>query len=155
MPDKAVYLTREGYERLDHELAELRTVRRPEVAERIRLAKEFTDTVDNAEYDDAKQQQAFIEGRIQELERTLATALIIENHPNADFVQLGSRVQVEDEGGATEDYVIVGSAEADPRHGRISNESPVGHALLGRTVGDEVDISAPGGSFRMRITRLT
>src|ERR671929_1615805 len=102
MPEKAVYLTQEGYDRLDHELHELRTVRRPAVAERIRKAKEFTDTVDNAEYDDAKQDQAFIEGRIQDLERMLATALIIEAHPAADLVRLGSHVQVEDEDGETQ-----------------------------------------------------
>src|SRR5919205_897572 len=127
MPVKSVFLTREGYERLDHELHELRTVRRPAVSERIRRAKEFTDTVDNAEYDDAKQDQAFIEGRIQDLERMLATAIIIEDHPAADCVRLGSHVLVEDEEGDTQEYLIVGSAEADPRHGRISNESPVGH----------------------------
>ncbi|HEY7063062.1 MAG TPA: transcription elongation factor GreA [Chloroflexota bacterium] len=155
MPEKPVYLTQEGYERLDHELHELRTVRRPAVSERIRKAKEFTDTVDNAEYDDAKQDQAFIEGRIQDLERMLATAQIIDEHPAADCVRLGSHVVVEDDDGEAQEYLIVGSAEADPRHGRISNESPVGRALLGRRVGDEVSISAPGGSFQMRITRLT
>ena len=153
MPEKAVYLTREGYERLDQELHDLRTVRRPEVAERIRLAKEFTDTVDNAEYDDAKQQQAFIEGRIQELERTLATAMIIEDHPATDFVRLGSHVVVEDDDGETE-YVIVGSAEADPRKGKISNESPVGQALLGKRVGDELQVAAPAGSRTMRVKQL-
>jgi transcription elongation factor GreA len=155
MPEKAVYLTHEGYERMDHELHELRTVRRPAVAERIRKAKEFTDTVDNAEYDDAKQDQAFIEGRIQDLERMLATAQLIDEHPAADCVRLGSHVVVEDDEGDSQEYLIVGSAEADPRHGRISNESPVGRALLGKAVGDEVTISAPGGSFQMRITRLT
>ena len=155
MPEKAVYLTKDGYERLEQELHELRHVRRPAVAERIRKAKEFTDTVDNAEYDDAKQDQAFIEGRIQDLERTLATAQIIDEHPAADCVRLGSHVVVQDDDGEATGYLIVGSAEADPRHGRISNESPVGHALLGRCVGDEVEISAPGGSFRMRITKLT
>lgn len=154
MPEKPVYLTHEGYERLDHELHELRTVRRPAVAERIRRAKEFTDTVDNAEYDEAKQDQAFIEGRIQDLERLLASAQFIEDHPASDCVRLGSHVTVEDEEGEDEEYLIVGSAEADPRHGRISNESPVGHALLGRCVGDEIDVTAPGGSFRLRITKL-
>jgi transcription elongation factor GreA len=154
MPEKTVYLTQEGYERLDHELHELRTVRRPAVAERIRRAKEFTDTVDNAEYDDAKQDQAFIEGRIQDLERMLATALIIDDHPALDFVRLGSHVVVEGEDGESEEYLIVGSAEADPRHGRISNESPVGRALLGKAVGDEVGVTAPGGSFQLRIKEL-
>src|SRR5919202_2473047 len=127
MPEKAVYLTKEGYERLDHELHELRHVRRPAVAERIRKAKEFTDTVDNAEYDDAKQDQAFIEGRIQDLERMLATAVIIDEHPAADCVRLGSPVLVEEKDGETQEYLIVGSADADPRHGGISNDSPGGH----------------------------
>ncbi|HWP29211.1 MAG TPA: transcription elongation factor GreA [Chloroflexota bacterium] len=154
MPEKPVYLTREGYERLERELRELRTVRRPAVAERIRRAKEFTDTVDNAEYDDAKQDQAFIEGRIQDLERMLATAVIIDEHPAADAVRLGSHVMVEDEDGETQEYMIVGSAEADPRQGRISNESPVGRALLGRRAGDEVLVNAPGGSFRLRIKEI-
>ena len=154
MPEKPVYLTKEGYERLDHELHELRTVRRPAVAERIRRAKEFTDTVDNAEYDDAKQDQAFIEGRIQDLERLLATAMIIEEHPAADFVRLGSHVVVEEEGGETQEYRIVGSAEADPRRGRISNESPVGRALLGKRVGEQVSVTAPGGSFLLTVKNL-
>ena len=154
MPEKPVYLTQEGYERLDRELHELRSVRRPAVAERIRKAKEFTDTVDNAEYDDAKQDQAFIEGRIQDLERMLAIALIIDEHPAADCVRLGSHVIVENEDGENEEYLIVGSAEADPRHGRISNESPVGHALLGRSIGDEVSVTAPGGSFSLKVKEL-
>lgn len=154
MPEKAVYLTREGYDRLDQELHDLRTVRRPEIAERIRLAKEFTDTVDNAEYDDAKQQQAFTEGRIQELERTLATAMIIDDHPAADLVRLGSHVTVEGDDGEKEEYVIVGSAEADPRKGKISNESPVGQSLLGKRVGEEIEVAAPGGSFRLRVTQI-
>ena len=153
MPEKPVYLTQEGYERLDRELHELRTVRRPAVSERIRRAKELTDTVDNAEYDDAKQDQAFNEGSIQDLERMLATATIIEDHPAADCVRLGSHVLIEEEGDEVE-YVIVGSAEADPRHGRISNESPVGRALLGHCVGEEVAVTAPGGSFTVRIKAL-
>src|SRR5436305_11286680 len=138
MAEKQVYLTREGYKKFEEELAHLKSEKRAEVAERIRRAKEFTDTVDNAEYDDAKQDQAFIEGRIQDLERMLATALIIDEHPAADCVRLGSHVIVENEDGESEEYLIVGSAEADPRHGRISNESPVGHALLARCIVDEV-----------------
>ena len=154
MPEKPVYLTQEGYERLDHELHELRTVRRPAVSERIRKAKEFTDTVDNAEYDDAKQDQAFIEGRIQDLERMLATAQIIDEHPAVDCVRLGSHVVVEDDEGQSQEYLIVGSAEADPRRGMISNESPVGRALLGKRPGEEVDVSAPGGSFRLTVKKI-
>ena len=154
MPEKPVFLTHEGYERLEHELQELRTVRRPAVSERIRRAKEFTDTVDNAEYDDAKQDQAFIEGRIQDLERMLATARIIEEHPDVDCVRLGSHVVVEEDEGDLQEFLIVGSAEADPRHGRISNESPVGSALLGKKVGDAVDVTAPGGSFRLTVKKI-
>ena len=154
MPEKAVYLTQEGYERLDHELHELRTVRRPAVSERIRKAKEFTDTVDNAEYDDAKAEQAFIEGRIQDLEYQLANAEIIEDHPAVDYVRLGSRVTVTDTSGEQEIYTIVGSAEADPRHGFISNESPVGRALLGKKIGEQVDVVAPGGSFNLKVVSL-
>jgi len=154
MAEKTIYLTRQGYRRLEEELDHLRRVRRPQVSERIRRAKEFTDTVDNAEYDDAKNEQAFIEGRIQDLERTLAHAVIIDDHPTSDCVRLGSRVTVEDEEGVEEVYTIVGSVEANPRDGFISNESPVGRALLGKLVGDVVNVSAPGGSFTLRIKAI-
>jgi transcription elongation factor GreA len=154
MLDKPVYLTREGYERLRDELHELRDVRSPSVTARLRRAKELADTVDNAEYEDVRQDQAFVEGRIRDLERRLATAQLIAAEPAADRVRLGSRVTVVDDDGNAECYLIVGWAEADPRHGRISNESPVGHALLGRRVGEVVEISAPGGSFRLTITAL-
>src|SRR5205823_10837771 len=106
MPGKPVFLTHEGYDRLEHELHELRTVRRPAVSERIRRAKEFTDTVDNAEYDDAKQDQAFIEGRIQDLERMLATALIIHELPAADCLGLGSPVLGDNEDGESEEHPL-------------------------------------------------
>ena len=102
--------------------------------------------MDNAEYDDAKQDQAFIEGRIQDLERMLATAMIIDEHPTVDFVGLGSHVLVQEEDGETQEYLIVGSAEADPRHGRISNESPVGRALLGKKLAKEVARALRGGA---------
>jgi len=132
MPEKPVYLTQEGYERLDHELQELRNVRRPAVAERIRRAKEFTDTVDNAEYDDAKQDQAFIEGRIQDLERLLATAQIIEDHPAADFVRLGSHVTVQDEEGETQEYWIVGAAGSPTSRPWATPSSAAGLAMRSR-----------------------
>ncbi len=154
MPDKQVYLTREGYSKLEEELKMLRNVRRPQVAERIRRAKEFTDTVDNAEYDDAKNEQAFVEGRIQDLERMLANAIIIDDHPMTDVVRLGSKVRVKTAEGDLEEYTIVGSLEADPRRGKISNESPVGRALLGKRVGDEVMVQAPGGAFSLRILEI-
>jgi transcription elongation factor GreA len=154
MSERHVYLTREGFKKFEDELNHLKNEKRAEVAERIRRAKEFTDTVDNAEYDDAKAEQAFIEGRIQDLEYQLANAEIIDDHPAADFVRLGSRVTVSDPDGEQEIYTIVGSAEADPRRGYISNESPVGRALLGKRIGEQVDVVAPGGSFNLKVVSL-
>ncbi|MGI5835128.1 MAG: transcription elongation factor GreA [Chloroflexota bacterium] len=152
MVEKTVYLTREGLAKLEEELQYLRTVRRQQVAERIRRAKEFTNTVDNAEYDDAKNEQAFVEGRIQVLEHNLANAEVIENQNGpTGYVRLGSRVTVIDSDGIEDIYTIVGSAEADPKAGRISNESPIGRALLGRRTGDRVTVVAPGGSFELTI----
>ena len=154
MPERAVYVTREGLKKLDEELEELRNVKRPAVSERIRRAKEFTDTVDNAEYDEAKTEQSFIEGRVQEIELALANAQIIGEGPASDTVDLGSHVTVKDEDGVEEKYTIVGSVEADPRHGLISNESPVGQALLGKKVGEKATVSAPGGSFALTIVEV-
>jgi transcription elongation factor GreA len=154
MRDKPIYVTPGGYDRLRQELQALRTVQRPAVAQRVRHAKEFADALDNADYDNAKQDQAFVEGRIRYLERRLAVAQIIEDHPMPDRVCLGSRVTVQDDTGGSDEYQIVGSVEADPRQGRISDESPVGQALLGRRVGEEIDVTAPGGSFRLTITWL-
>ena len=154
MQGKTVYLTRQGVKKFEDELEHLKQDRRAEVSERIRRAKEFTDTVDNAEYDDAKADQAFIEGRIADLEYQLANAEIIDEHPAVDYVRLGSKVTVSDASGEEEVYTIVGSAEADPRHGFISNESPVGRALLGKRVGEETDVVAPGGSFSLKVIRL-
>ena len=154
MAAKTVYLTRQGVKKFEEELEYLKQDRRVDVSERIRRAKEFTDTVDNAEYDDAKADQAFIEGRIADLEYQLANAEIIDEHPAVDFVRLGSKVTVSDASGEQEEYTIVGSAEADPRHGFISNESPVGRALLGKRVGEETDVVAPGGSFTLKVIRL-
>ena len=153
MQEKVVYLTPEGKERFAAELRELVTVRRHEVEERIRRAKEFSDTVDNAEYDDAKNDQAFVEGRIHELERLLSSAKIIEETHKVDFVRLGSHVTVLADG-EEETYHLVGSHEADPRKGCISNESPIGRALLGRRVGDEVTVVAPAGSFTLKVVAI-
>src|SRR5947209_10269582 len=118
MKDKVVYLTTEGKQRFTAELHELVTVRRHQVEEQIRRAKEFADAVDNAEYDEAKQEQAFVEGRIQELERMLSAAKIIEEPvTKGDYVRMGSHVKVSDEDGEQETYYLVGSHEADPRRG--------------------------------------
>ena len=157
MQDKVVYLTPEGKQRFAAELHELQTVRRHQVEEQIRRAKEFADTVDNAEYDEAKQEQAFVEGRIQELERLLSTAKVIEEPASggADYVRMGSHIKVGDTDGEEETYYLVGSHEADPRRGLISNESPIGRALIGKRVGDEVTVVAPAGAFNLKILEIT
>lgn len=154
MAERAVYLTQAGYKRLDGELEQLRTVKRPQVSERIRQSKDSTDFEDNAEYDEAKSEQSFVEGRIQELEATLAAAQIIGEGPPSDFVALGSHVTVKDDDDVEEEYTIVGSMEADPRKGQISNESPVGRALLGKKVGETASVVAPGGSFDLSVVSI-
>jgi transcription elongation factor GreA len=156
MQDKVVYLTPEGKQRFTAELHELLTVRRHEVEEQIRRAKEFSDTVDNAEYDEAKTEQAFVEGRIQELERLLSSArLIEESQVKADYVRMGAHVKVVDDEGEEETYYLVGSHEADPRKGLISNESPIGRSLIGKRVGDEVTVVAPAGAFTLKILDIS
>jgi transcription elongation factor GreA len=152
MQEKVVYLTPQGKQRFAAELRELTSVRRHEVEERIRRAKEFSDTVDNAEYDEAKTEQAFVEGRIQELERMLAAAKVIEAPTTkADYVRMGVHIKVVDPEGEEETYHLVGSHEADPRRGLISNESPIGRALIGKRIGDEVTVVAPAGAFTLKI----
>jgi transcription elongation factor GreA len=156
MQEKVVYLTPEGKQRFAAELRELMTVRRHEVEERIRRAKEFSDTVDNAEYDEAKTEQSFVEGRIQDLERLLSAAkLIEESDSKPDYVRMGSHIKVVDQDGEEETYYLVGSHEADPRHGLISNESPIGRALIGKRVGEEVTVVAPAGSFTLKVLEIT
>lgn len=154
MADRTVYLTREGFTRLDGELEQLRTVKRPEVSERIRLSKDMTDTSDNAVYDEAKSEQSFVEGRIAELELTLANAHIIGDGPATEFVGLGSRVTVRDNEGDEDKYRIVGSMEADAKHGMISNESPVGRALMGKKRGESATVVAPGGAFDLTVLEV-
>ena len=157
MPDNPVLLTEEGRARLEKELEHLKTVRRPQVAERIRQAKELASTQNNAEYDDAKNDQAFVEGRILTLEKLIQDARIIneEEAHHASAVQIGSTVHLVDGQGKKTQYTIVGSAEADPKSGRISNESPVGRALLGKRVGDEVQVSVPKGLMRFTLTKIS
>ncbi len=155
MHDKPVFLTPEGRAKLEQELKVLREVRRPEVAERIRVSKEFSDTDDNAEFEEAKNEQAFVEGRILTLEKLLANAVpITADHQAHDTVRLGSDVTVITDDGEEERYTIVGSAEVDPLHGKISNESPVGHALLGRHVGDVIEVKIPAGTLRLKIAAI-
>lgn len=140
-----VYLTAEGYEKLSAELTYLVEVRRREVAELIREAKSDGDLRENAGYDEAKEQQGFVEGRIQELEDMLQRAKVIENKAPSGVVVLGSRVRVAEEGEDPEEFRIVGSAEADPSKGLISNAAPLGASLMGKRVGDKVTYTAPSG----------
>jgi len=155
MQDKPVPLTREGLAKLEKELEYLRTVRRQEVADRIHQAKELASAQNNAEYDDAKNEQAFVEGRILTLERMTQNAVIIGEGTHSNQVELGSVVTVLTAEGHEEHYTIVGSAEAHPKDGRISNESPVGRALLGKTVGDEVQVQVPAGVLRFTVTAVS
>jgi transcription elongation factor GreA len=154
MAEGEIFLTLEGRHKLEEELEYLRTVRRAEVAERIHAAKEEGDIMENAAYDYAKEEQAFVEGRIQALETTLSKATLIEGSCT-DEVGLGTRVTVVERGGdMLETYQIVGSVEADPMRGRISNESPMGKALLGHRAGDEVAVSTPGGVLHFQIVGI-
>ena len=145
------YLTREGFERLQQELDYLRKVKRIEVADRLRDALEDGELIENAELEAAKNEQSFVEGRIKELEILLSNAHLIDESSKTDMIQVGSKVKVQEEGEDPEEFVIVGAAEADPRLGRISNESPLGKALLNHKAGDRVNVEAPGGSFEIEI----
>ncbi|MCS6993950.1 MAG: transcription elongation factor GreA [Anaerolineales bacterium] len=150
-----MYLTKEGFQKLQEELDYLRTVKRQEVAERLHEAMEGGELIENAEYEAAKNEQAFVEGRIQELEIILAAAHIIQGQNDPTSVQVGDTVTIQEEGGEPEEYIIVGAAEANPREGKISNESPLGKALLNRRPGDVVTVDAPGGSFKVKILKTT
>jgi transcription elongation factor GreA len=148
------YLTREGFERLQQELDYLRSTKRIEVAERLRDALEDGELIENAELEAAKNEQSFVEGRIKELEILLSNAHLIEETTKTDMVQVGSKVEIQEEGMDPEKFVIVGAAEADPRLGRISNESPLGKALLNHKPGDRVKVEAPGGEFEIEILSI-
>jgi len=154
--DKEIVLTREGLEKLERELDDLKTVHRKEVNDRIRQAKEFGDLSENAEYEDAKQEQAFIEGRILKLEAMIRNARIIDELDYAaDEVHLGSIVKVKDlKSSAAHEFSIVGSAEADPVNQRISNESPLGRALMGHKKGETVDVATPRGLVKYKIESI-
>jgi transcription elongation factor GreA len=150
------FLTKEGFEKLQDELDYLRTVKRQEVADRLHEAMEGGELIENAEYEAAKNEQAFVEGRIQELEMLLATARVIDDDKKkrADSVQVGSTVTIQEDGYEEETYTIVGAAEANPRDGKISNESPIGKAILGHRAGDEVQVEAPDGSYKVCIIKI-
>ncbi|MGQ9493184.1 MAG: transcription elongation factor GreA [Anaerolineae bacterium] len=155
MTEKPTYLTAEGKRKLEQELEYLRTVRRPEIAKQIHEAKEGGDIMENAGYDEAKNMQAFVEGRIMTLEALLSQVQLIEEPGQGDVVCLGSRVTVMERGSSPEIYHIVGPAEADPRQGRISDESPLGRSLLGHRVGDWITVQTPDGPIEFEILAIT
>jgi len=153
---KDVVLTREGYQALKREIDDLSTRRRREIAERIKLAREFGDIAENAEYDAAKNEQAMLEARIAKLEERLASARVIEKREiSKDVVSVGSKVRLRDvDARQTVEYRIVGSAEANPAELKLSNESPVGKAILGRKKGETVEVATPRGSLKYKILEI-
>jgi transcription elongation factor GreA len=150
---KEVILTAEGYEKLKQEIEYLQNDKRREVADRIRIARDFGDIAENAEYDDAKNEQAMLEARIAKLEEQLSAARVIEaDEITSDVVSIGSRVKLKDmDDNKTVEYHIVGSAEANPTEQKLSNESPVGKAILGKKKGEVVEVVAPRGSLKYKI----
>ena len=154
MTNQETFLTPEGYQKLEEELDLLKNVRRPEVAAAIHEAKMDGDVSENAGYEEAKRQQAFLEGRIITVETMLKNAVLIEANGPSDTVILGSQVTVVEDGFDPETYTIVGSAEANPGDGRISNESPLGKALIGRKEGDMVAFETPGGQVQMKLISI-
>ena len=150
------FLTKEGYQKLQDELEYLRTAKRQEVANRLHEAMEGGELIENAEYEAAKNEQAFVEGRIQELDLLLATAKIIEDNgkKKGDTIQIGSKVTIKEGNFEAETFAIVGAAEANPREGKISNESPIGKAILNHKVGDSVKVETPGGTYNVKILKI-
>jgi len=153
MKEKEVILTVDGLKKLEDELGQLKSVKRREVAERIKQAIEFGDISENSEYEDAKNEQAFIEGRILTLEKMLRNAKIIDDENlGTEVVSIGSTVKLKDlEYGDEFEYTVVGSVEADPGASKISNESPVGKAILGQTKGNVVEVTVPAGQLKYQI----
>jgi transcription elongation factor GreA len=153
---KDVILTREGYTKLRKEIEQLSTTRRREVAERIKVAREFGDIAENAEYDAAKNEQAMLEARIAKLEERLASARVIEKREiSKDVVSVGSTVRLRDvDAKQTVEYRIVGSAEANPAELKLSNESPVGRAIIGHKKGETIEVATPRGSLKYKILEI-
>ena len=154
--EKTYPMTQEGKQKLENELEQLKTVRRKEVVERIKIARSFGDLSENSEYDSAKDEQAFVEGRITTLENMIRNAKIIEEDvENSSIVSLGKSVTfVELPDGDEETYTIVGSAEADPFEGKISNDSPIAKSLMGKQIGDQVTVQTPGGDMSVKIVSV-
>ena len=153
MAHQTSYLTQEGEKKLKAELAELTGPRREELSQRLRSAIQMGDLSENADYHKAKEDQAFLEGRIQEIEAVLRTATVVEK-THSDVVTIGSQVTVQEENFSPETYYMVGAKEADPRNGKISNESPIGKVLMDRKVGDVVEAETPGGKLKFKILKV-
>jgi len=148
------YLTQEGEAKLKAELTELKGPRREEIAQRLRSAIQMGDLSENADYHKAKEDQAFLEGRIQEIEAVLRNAVIIEKSANIEVVSIGDHVTIQEADYPPETYHVVGAKEADPRNGRISNESPIGRAIMDRKAGDVVEADTPGGKMKFKILKI-
>ena len=153
MAQAPIYLTPEGEKKLRAELAELTGPRREELAQRLRSAIQMGDLSENADYHKAKEDQGFLEGRIQEIEATLRMAVIVEK-TQSDVVTVGVHVTVQEENFDPETYHLVGAKEADPRNGKISNESPIGRALMDHKAGDVVEAETPGGKIKFKILKI-
>lgn len=156
MREDVTYITKEGLQKIKEELEYLKTEKRAEISDRLEVAISHGDLSENADYDYAKQEQAFVEGRIKDLEDSLRRAEVIENDGRNDKVRIGNTVTVVEPGfeDEPETYFIVGAHEADPSNGRISNESPIGHALLGAKLGQTVTVSVPAGEVQLKVTGI-
>jgi transcription elongation factor GreA len=156
MSDKETFVTEEGLQKLKDELDHLITEKRKEVVERIKMARSFGDLSENSEYDAAKDEQAFVEGRISQLENTIRNAKIIDTtNAEGDVVSIGKTVIIQElPDGEKEEYSIVGSTESDPLSGKISNDSPMAQSLLGKQVGDEVSVQTPGGEMKIKVIEV-
>lgn len=154
---KQTIITDEGLRRLEEELEELKTVKRKEIAEKIKVALSFGDLSENSEYDEAKNEQAIIEGRIAEIENQLKNVRVLdESELSTEVVHVGSKIRIREAGSSEEEtYKIVGSTEADPVNGRISDESPVGKAMLGHSVGDIVEVLIPSGAVSYELVEIS
>lgn len=153
--EKSYYMTEEGKQKLEDELHTLKTVKRKEVVERIKIARDFGDLSENSEYDSAKEEQAFVESRIAQVEKMIRNSVIIESNNDENTVGLGKKVTfIELPDGEEETYTIVGSAEADPFEGKISNDSPIAKSLIGKEKDAEVMVPTPGGDIKVKIINV-
>lgn len=154
--DKKFYMTLDGKEKLEKELEFLKAEKRKEVVERIKTARSFGDLSENSEYDSAKEEQAFVEGRISTLEKMIRNSVMItEDNTNSSVVSLGKSIKIKElPEGDEEIYTIVGSAESDPHEGKISNDSPMAKSLLGKSVGDKVTVQTPGGEMKVELLEI-